>query len=699
MNGGVAGLVASLAKQHGAELPPGWPGTSDLADLGGTSADDLAHFCQRVGWKPPQPVRGRPRANQFPLMSFEPERGWAIAEQWDALDSIRVRGVAEETTRVVTKDTSFFELRIPRTRDRETNSSALSVFWRALWLRKSVFVSAIVATTVVNVLALVTSLYSMQIYDRVIPRSGFATLWVLTVGVVFALVVDFALRTIRSLMIEREAAKIDAEVSEFFFARAQAIRLDARPPGVGTMAAQLRGWEQVRGLLSSTFIFLLTDLPFALFFIVVISSLGGKIALVPLVSFPLALTLGALFSRLIRADTAKAQLSSNRKNGLLVESFDAAETVKANRGGWHMLARWNNLMDELQLYEDPVKRWSSIATTTFGTLQQITYVLIVAWGAIRVVDGEMTMGALIACTILAGRVTGPLVSQLPNFLVQWGYARSSLAALDMLMALPLDQPPGVESLRPDRVEPSLRLDDVRFGYPGTRVGVEIPHLHILAGERVAIIGPVGSGKTTLLRLMAGLFAPASGSVTLGGLDIGQIAPEVLRRHVGYLPQDSRLLDGTLRENILLGLRHPGDEALLSAVDEVGLTSLIATHPRGLDLPIAEGGRGLSGGQRTLANLARLFLADPDLWLLDEPTANLDQPTEVRALDGLRRRLRAGRTLVLVTHRMQLLPLAERVIVLQNGKIALDGPTADVVAKLKSARLTTVGVDREVLSGG
>ena len=566
----------------------------------------------------------------------------------------------------------------------EEQASALSIFRRSLLRRKEVFVSTVVATVVVNVIALATSLYSMQVYDRVIPRSGFATLWVLTVGIIFALLLDFGLRTTRALMVEREAATIDAEVSEYFFARAQSIRLDARPPGVGTMAGQLRGWEQVRSLLSSGFIFLLTDLPFAIFFIVVISWLGGVIALVPLAFLPVALILGLIFARMIRADTAKAQLSGNRKNGLLVESLDAAETVKANGGSGFMLTRWTRQLDEILQHEDPVKRWSSIATSTFSLLQQVAYVLLVAWGAVRVAQGELTMGALIACTILAGRINGPLVAQLPGFLVQWGYARSSLKSLDDLLALPLDQPHGATSLRPDRVEPSVRLDNVRFTYPGSRSGIEIPALHIGAGERVAIIGGVGSGKSTLLRLMSGMFAPATGEVTLGGLDIAQIAPDILRRDLGYVPQDMRMLNGTLRENLLLGLGERSDAAIMAVIEELGLAPMIASHPRGLDLPIAEGGRGLSGGQRTLAHLARTFLADPDLLLLDEPTANLDEAAEARVLDGLKQRAAAGKTLILVTHRMRLLSLSDRVIVLQNGRVALDGETDKVMAAFRDA---------------
>lgn len=561
---------------------------------------------------------------------------------------------------------------------------AIHVFWRAILLRRGVLASAVIATVAVNVISLATSLYSMQVYDRVIPRGGFSTLWVLTVGVLAALLFDFALRATRALMLEREAARIDAEVSGVFFSHAAASRLDARPSGVGTLAAQIRGLEQVRGLLSSGFVFLIADLPFALFFIVVIASLGGVVAIAPLMAFPLTLTLALVIVRAVRADTLKAQVSGNRKNGLLVETFDAAETLKASDGSAHMLVRWNALNDELERHELPVRRWSSIATALFAAAQQVTYVVVVAWGAVLVAEGRMTMGALIACTILTGRVTGPLVSQMPGFLVQWGYARSSLQALDAILALPIDGAPDAGSLSPLRITPSIRAEGVEFAYEGSRSGVRIGALEVSPGERVAVIGGIGSGKSTLLRLLAGLYAPARGTVTVGGLDIAQIAPDRLRRCVGYLPQDTRLLNGTLRENLTLGLDDPGDDAIVAVIEELGLAELIAGHPRGLGLPIAEGGRGLSGGQRTLANLARLFLARPDILLLDEPTANLDQVAEARVLAALGRRLDAGATLILVTHRPQLLSLTRRIVLLHKGEVAEDGASEAVLARLRAA---------------
>lgn len=681
MNKSFAGLIQLYAARLGVDLPPNWQEAEAGDDLHPDLHSSLDYFTDRVGAKRAKMLRHRPRAHEFPLLTYVEGLGWALAEQWDSLDRIRVSTSGGIDSRLVDEQTLFYRLDLPHIGGNE-NRTALAVFRKALLRRKGVFISAIVATVTVNILTLATSLYSMQIYDRVIPRSGYATLWVLTVGVIFALLIDFALKATRSLMIEREAAKIDIEVSEFFFARAQAARLDARPPSIGTMAAQIRGWEQIRSLLSSATIFLLADLPFAIFFILVIATIGGAVAFVPMVAFPIALVLAFIFSRLIRKDTAKAQVSGNRKNGLLVESLDAAETIKANRGSWHMLARWNQLMEEVQLHEDPVKRWSSIATSIFGTMQLITYVLVVALGAVLVTRGEMTTGGLIACAIIAGRVNGPLIAQLPGFLVQAGYARSSLQGLDAIMRLPTDRTEGVVGVRPEKLDPSLRVQRIQFAYPGGGLSLNVEDLRISPGEKVALIGGIGSGKSTLLRVAAGLFAPTTGTVEIGGLEVSQIAPDVLRRQVGYLPQDARLLNGTLRDNVTLGIGNPGDEAILSAASLTGLDAVIAGNPRGLDLPISEGGRGLSGGQRTLACLTRLLLAEPRLWLLDEPTGNLDQGSEGKVIAALRERVRSEDTMVLVTHRLQLLSLVNRVIVLTKGRVAADGPTAQVLASLK-----------------
>jgi len=489
------------------------------------------------------------------------------------------------------------------------------------------------------------------------------------------------LRVIRARLLEREAMEIDSETGEYFFARAADVRLDARPASVGTMASQLRGLEQIRSTMSSTVVFGMADLPFALFFIFVIYQLGGPIAAVTLVSFPVAVAIALLLGKLIKTNTHKAQVSSNRKNGMLVESIDATEIIKANRGQWFFLAKWNALIEEVHKWDLPVRNTQSVAASIFGSLQQVAYVGIIAWGAVEVYERNMTQGGLIACAILAGRINGPLLNQLPNMIVGWTYTKISLGMLDAIMVLPSDKAPGAELLRPDHLDGSVSLKDIEFAHPGARVGINIPSLEIMAGEKIGVIGPIGSGKSTLIRLVSGLYAPAEGRVLIDGLDTATIADDVLRTAVGYLPQDYRLVNGTLRDNVLLGIPDPGDDELMRAAETTGLSALISNHPQGVDLPISEGGRGLSGGQRTLTGLTRLFLAKPKLWLLDEPTSNLDTETEARFLKALQDQVEPETTVVVVTHKPQLLNFVDRIIVMADGRVVMDGPKSEVMAKM------------------
>lgn len=680
MTQSITHLAGHLAALRRIELSPNW--AENASNISADHESAITQLCEAVGWPRPVVHAQVPRANAFPIFVFKPEHGWAIAERLEENDVHVLRATGERVRWSVDGGCVFQEVTFPAPVGGHGFASAIDVFRDAVFKRKSTLVLATVATIVVNLIALATSIFSMQVYDRVVPRGAFSTLWVLSAGTLVALFFDFFIRVIRAKILEQEAAKIDTEVSEYFFAKANDVRLDARPPSIGTMAAQLRSLDQVRSLMSSAVLFVFADLPFALFFIYVVYQLGGLVASVMIVSFPLAIIIALIFARMIRDDTYKSQVSGNRKNGLLVEALDAAETIKVNRGQWWMMARWTALLDEVHLTELPVRYRQAIASNLFGTIQQVSYVLLIVVGAYLVYEQSMTMGALIACTILAGRINGPLVAQLPNLLVQWSYARTSLDMLDSIMKLPVDRPVGMDQLRPRSLSPRLLMKDVAFAYPGARTGTAVPGLEIKTGERVALIGGIGSGKSTLLKLMAGLYAPAQGSILIDGLDIGQVAEDVLRSHIGYLPQDYRLVNGTLRDNLLLGLTDPGDDAIMSVAAELGLSGLIAGHPMGVDLPIAEGGRGLSGGQRVLTGLTRVMLAQPKLWLLDEPTSNLDVDTELRVLKAITARLTSEDTLVMVTHKLSLLNLVQRVIVMANGQIVMSGPTAEVVARLQ-----------------
>lgn len=675
-------LLEAFARRKNVDLGPNWTaGISVNLEIDGP--DTLQEIANEVAWKLSR-RNGRPRPHQFPLLSWDNALGWGIVEGWVNKSHLKIVTLDGEIEAEPSNDLSLWDLDFPNSTRISGGERAIDIFWAAILRRKSMIVDATIATIVINLIALVTSIYSMQVYDRVIPRAGFDTLIVLTAGMIFALLIDMLIRNTRAIMIDREAGEIDSEVSEFFYARMQAVRLDARPRSIGTMAAQLRGTDQVRSLLSSASLFILADLPFALLFMLVMAWIGGIVAVVPLIAFPIAILLAGLMARFIKADTAAAQVTGNQKNGQLVEALDAAETIKANLGGWHMLASWNRLVDEVHVHDLKVKRWSAFSGSGFSFIQQLSYVGVVCIGAFQVAQGNMTMGGVIACSILSGRVNGPLIAALPNLIIQWGYARSSLSALDGIMAMPSDQPDDRQLVRQSGLVGHLRLENVKFAYQGSRQGMNLPGVNIVPGERICIVGPVGSGKSTLLKLLAGLYAPQEGHVILDGIDIQQIAEEDLRRQVCYFPQDYRLITGSLRDNLTLGLSAIDDEALIDATKKTGLAELIKNHPMGLDLPIFEGGNGLSGGQRVQVGLTRLLLVKPKLVLLDEPTANLDQESEGRVLGAIIQAIGPKCTLIFVTHKMQLVGLVKRLIVVANGQIVLDGPTNSVLEKLRPA---------------
>lgn len=664
MGGDLLAAVERFADASGRALPPGWANECDASALP-VGQEALAALRAALGWQAPQVIAGRPRPDEFPLLVHDASLGWVVARQWVGEDELALVDGASLGFR--DHGQSFFRLRWPDPLG-DDRVSAFGVFARAIIRRSRALLLAGLATVFANILALATSLYAMQLYDRVIPLASFDTLIVLTVGVLFALLLDLALRSLRGVLIEAEAQAIDKEVSEFFFARAQAIRLDARPGGVGTMAAQIQGQEQIRQVMSASSLFVLTDLPFAILFILVVMGIGGSLALVPIISFPIAIAMALLFARIIRKGAERAQVTGTRKNGLLVEMLDASETLKANLGGWQMLARWNRLIREIHHYEDPVKRASAVSGALFSTMQQATYTAVLCFGAYLAATGQITTGALLACSIIVGRINGPLIAQLPNLIVQWGYARSSLKGLDGLLRYPVEKTASQGGLRPGKLAGPLALDNVRFAYAGGPDVLAIDRLQINPGERVAVLGGVGAGKSTLLKLLAGLYSPSGGAITLGGLDLTQIAEETLRRNIGYLSQSARLVRGSLRDSMTMGLAGVSDDELIKVAQATGLEALFAGGNRGLDAELQEGGAGLSGGQRALVAINRMIHASPAIWLLDEPTAALDAASEKAVLDVLDSRLSGQAILVMATHKLPLIERFDRVIVMARGSI-------------------------------
>lgn len=547
---------------------------------------------------------------------------------------------------------------------------------------RSVFIDAVLATFVVSIVGLAGAMYSMQVYDRVVPSKGYSTLVVLSVGALLGIVLELVLKQVRAHMIDRACKAIDQELSAVFFGKALDIRMDARPRTVGTFASQIRYFESVRNFLTASSLFVLADTPFAIFFIIIIASISLPVAIVPLVLLPIALVVGALLRKPIEELTALHMAESNRKNGLLIEAIDGIESIKASNAEWKLLERWRELTATISAGELKSKALTTFSSNITQTLQQLIYIGMVATGAYEITQGQLTMGGLIACTIISGRALGPF-AQIPSLIVQWKQAQIALKSLDSIMALPNDRDDDQRLVVPQSCKGQLKLDQVAFAYGPGQPSLQIASLTIEPGQRVAIIGSIGSGKSTLIKILSGLYKPQQGSIYLDGLDVTQLAPEFVREHIGYLPQDVRLYQGTLRDNLTLGLPSPGDSQILRAAAMTGLDRVIQNHPKGLELEISEGGRGLSGGQRQLVGLTRMLLQQPRIMLLDEPTASMDNQLESRVMQHLFEEIPKDSALIVVTHKPALLVHIERLIVVDQGRIVLDGPKDQVLARLRN----------------
>lgn len=559
--------------------------------------------------------------------------------------------------------------------------------WFAYAIRKHrrIFYEAVFATFVISSVGLMTSLYTMQVYDRVVPTKGYATLWVLTAGALLAIGLEFLMKQVRAHMVDQASKAIDLELSAVFFGKALDIRMDARPATVGTFASQIRHFESVRQFMTTSTLFVMADVPFALFFVGVIALLAGPVAVVPLVMIPTAVLVGFMFRKPIERLSTANMAESNRKSGLLIEAIDGIESVKACAGEWKMLDRYRNLSASMADSELALRTITSRGTNLTQVLQQLSYVGLIAAGAYAITAGELTMGGLIACSIISGRALAPM-AQIPQLMIQWKSAQIALKSLDDIMAMPSDRDAAQRLVVPEQCQGHLRLDQIKFHYQHQQPAFEVAALEFRPGERVAVIGAVGSGKTTFIKLLSGLYKPGAGQVFLDGVEMQHLAPEYVRQHIGYLPQDVRLFNGSLRDNLTLGLPTPSDATILAACRLTGLDQVIQAHPKGLELDISEGGRGLSGGQRQLVGLTRMLIAQPNILLLDEPTASMDAQLEAKVMHHLFQKIAPDAVLVVVTHKPAVLSEVNRIIVVDRGHVMLDGPRDAVIEKLRQLQM-------------
>jgi len=551
------------------------------------------------------------------------------------------------------------------------------------WLRGAVsecwpaFIEVGVASAFANFLAIATSLFAMQVYDRVVPTSNFNTLWVLASGVTLAVVFELMMRLLRAHLLDVTGKRLDLKLSSRLFEQVMAIRLSAKPGSTGAFSSQVREFESIREFFTASTVAAISDAPFILIFIGVIALLGGPVALAPAAAVLLMLIPAWMLQKKL-GELSRANLREGAvKQGLLLETVDNLEAVKATRAEGRNLRLWDMLSAQLA---DSGARTRSISTTlsySASAAQQVAYIGAVVIGVYQIAAGHMTTGALVACSLLVSRAISP-TAQFTGILARWQHIRIALEGLDQLMTAPVERPADRQFTR----RPDIRGGFVVQGLevrpaPDVAPILTIPQLSIAAGERVAVIGGNGAGKSTLLRMLSGIGDPTGGRILLDDVSLSQIEPADRRRAIGYLPQDSALFHGTLRGNLALdGARH-ADAELLEALDAVGLGGFVRAHPRGLDLPII-GPQAVSGGQRQAIALARLLLQDPRVVLMDEPTAAYDQANERRVIDFLQDWSK-GRTVIVATHRRAVLSLATRVIALSGGRLAGDGPNEALAA--------------------
>jgi len=558
-------------------------------------------------------------------------------------------------------------------------------FWGAMRQNLPLYRDVMLAAGMVNVFALALPLFTMNVYDRVVPNHAVETLWVLAVGVALVLLGDFSLRSMRGFFLDLASKRVDLTLSAFIMERVLGMRLEERPASVGSLAANLRSFETVRDFITSATITALIDLPFTVIFLAVI----GWIAWPMLIPAVLAMLFVTGYAATVGTRIHELAVSSFRagamRNATLVESLVGLETVKTLGAEGVMQKRWERSASFLA-HTGARQRMLALSTINVALLsQQLVVISVIVIGVYLIGAGQLSLGGLIACSMLGSRALAPM-GQIAGLMTQYHNAMTALQALDQIVSHPVERPHGARFLSRQSFRGDIEFRDVGFSYPNTEVNaLRGVSLRIRAGEKVAILGRTGSGKSTLLRLILGLYRPLSGAVLIDGIDLRQLEPGELRRSIGYVPQDVTLFYGTLRENLTIGTPHAEDTDILHSADIGNIAEFVNQHPKGFDMLVGERGESLSGGQREGVAIARAVINKPPILLLDEPTAAMDHSSE----DTVKRKLRefcSDRTMLVVTHRTSLLDIVERIIVIDNGKIVADGPKATVIEALRQGRI-------------
>ncbi|CAH6841832.1 ABC transporter, transmembrane region:ABC transporter:Peptidase C39, bacteriocin processing [Vibrio chagasii] len=561
-------------------------------------------------------------------------------------------------------------------------------FWSTIWESKNIYRDVLIASILINIFAIAAPMFTRLVYDKVVPNLAFETLWVLASGIFVVFLFDLLLKLMRSYFIDVAGKKSDILISSKLFSKVLGIRMEAKPASVGAFAKNLQEFESIREFFTSATIGSLIDLPFAIMFLALIWLMAGNLVFVPVAGVVILIIYALLIQGPLRRTIEEGSRLASQKYANLIESLAGLETVKLFSAQSQFQFRWEEAVAHMANWNIKSRRITDSIQNTAGFVQQSTNVGMIIFGVYLIAEGELTMGGLIAATMLSGRAIGPLV-QLSLLSTRYNQAKSSMTLIEQVMSMPDEQEEGKRYIHRPIIQGHIALDKVTFHYPDSPVAsVRDLSLTITPGEKVAIIGRIGSGKTTLERLIMGLYKPTEGHVRIDDTDMDQLHHVDVRRNIGCVPQDSNLFYGSVRDNITLGRPLVDDRDVMDAANRAGVTAFTQQDPAGLERQVGEGGGLLSGGQRQSIAIARAFLGRPPVLLMDEPTSAMDNRSEMHIKHQLNQLL-PSETLILITHKTSMLDIVDRVIVMEKGCIIADGPKAKVLSDLKQGRVRAV----------
>ena len=554
-------------------------------------------------------------------------------------------------------------------------------FWDTLKLSWPIYKDVLLASLLVNLFVLASPLFTMNVYDRVIPNNATETLFVFALGVITVYILDSFLKYFRTKMLEIAAKKSDVIMSSIIFEKVLDLKMAFHPKSVGSFASNIRDFDAIRSFLTNATMALVIDLPFAIIFLLVIYYIGGGIVFIPLTMMLLILLYALIIKKPLERSIESTHEAAARKNGILIETLQNIETIKTQGMSGQVQWHWEESVGEIAQKSLYSRMLSASVPTVTGLFVQLTTVFIVIYGVNLIGDLELTMGGLIGIVILASRTVAPM-GQVAALLTNYSDAKSAYDVINTITSQPMERLHEKHFIERETFRGKIEFSHVTFSYPESEVpALKNVSFTILPGEHVGIIGRIGSGKSTIEKLILKLYDPDEGSILIDNIDIAQIDPARLRNFIGYVSQDVSLFRGTVKENILHRAPTANDEKLLEVAELSGVDEFVKRHPLGFNMPIGERGQGLSGGQKQSIGIARALISDAPIMLLDEPTANLDQLSESRLMSHFGKAFE-GKTLILVTQKLQLLSRIDRVIVMHEGRVYLDGPRDEVLKKLK-----------------